>query len=177
MNIWPFDAPSTAVVIFAATQAIGFMIHFLNRRSGRATLIAGLYEEIVFNLKAIDKFLEKASDPPPQMIKFVKSDVKYRPHILYAQQAKFYEANLGNLPTIDRQLNRLLVDFYSDLESLEIEIEAIQFASFATVKNRENVIRNIWTSTKNAKMSGEKAKSYVEGSYKKLVLQNKKGIP
>jgi hypothetical protein len=165
----PISSATAAVIVFTLTQIVALVTHQVRQRRERQNLIAGVYEEVRLNLAAVTKFLDANPHPPQQLIDLVNNDRKYRPHMLYAQQTKFYDANLAKLPMINASLNRLLIDFYSDLESVEVEFKAIQYASFETVTNRANVISQSWTTMSKAKLSGEIAKSYLDGRYTRVL--------
>jgi hypothetical protein len=171
---WPFNSAATAIIVFTLTQIVSLAVHQNRQKKERQNLIAGIYEEVRLNLAAIDNFLGANPHPPQELIDLVNNDRKYRPHMLYAQQTKFYDANLAKLPMVNASLNRLLIDFYSDLESVEVEFKAIQYASFETIKNRANVISRSWTTITKAKLSGERAKSYLDGRYAQVLRASKR---
>ena len=161
----PIDGPTATLLVFTTTQLLAFIIYALTQRREKRTLIVGLNAELELNLKSLEEFLKTEPKLPAQLIRLLEEDPKYRPHLVFANESKFYDANLTNLARIDRKLSRLLLEFYSLMEDLRAEFAGLFRESFSTVRDKTGVVNGIWEVARDCSSAGRRAKLFMDRFY------------
>lgn len=146
-----------ALAIFFLTRAIEIVSILANKKATRKRLVIGLFQEVKYNVAQLARFHGAAADSHTVKGK-VLSDPNFRPLVVRAETAQFYDAITASLPEIDTTCLIALSQFYEKLRRQERIAAAFESLAFMTISQdgRAQLVDALWEATRNAEGDGWK---------------------
>jgi hypothetical protein len=155
-----------AFAIFFLTRAAEIVLIWVNKKATRKRLVIGLFQEVKYNLIQLERFHGGAPDSQTVRAK-VLSDSNFRPLVVRAETAQFYDAIMVSLPEIDAKCLIALSRFYEKLRRQERIADAFESLAFMTISpdGRAHLVDSLWEATRHAEGDGWKVLYEFELAY------------
>lgn len=175
--ILAFLAPSIAFGFWFVRRWFEDRRHRDDQSRRKNNIIRALYSEIDFNTADMELFLEKS--PSAGVLKeALEVNPKLVPHVTDARHTVLYTSLIGDIYVISDGLMAKIVLFYGYLEKIRVQVEGLNYPSFATLSpnGKFNAVDVIRRSAFDAKLSGYDLLRALEAEYPKLNLRRHKRL-
>lgn len=156
------DGLVVALLLVAAAYAVRqiseIVMARVEERRRRGRFFAALYAEIAYNTADLRRFHETAA-PPEVLAAAIKRNATNAAHMTDARHVAIYQSGAASLTELPRSVIGDVVAFYSQLEKIKAQTDALRWESFQQISDagRLQVLKQLWSTILDGSLLGERA--------------------